>query len=329
MQVEFCRLLACPTCGAELNISRTTSVHDGDIEEGELQCASSHVFPIKKGIPRFVDAENYASNFGFQWNTFRRTQLDSHSGLAISGRRFWTQSGWKRGELAGKRVLDVGCGAGRFAEVALEAGAHVVALDYSIAVEACRENHREKFPRSLNVAQGDIYRLPFRPGQFDFVYCFGVLQHTPDVKAAFLALPRQLAEGGRLAVDVYRKHWSNWIHPKYWLRPLTTRLPQDQLFRLVKTWAPRLLKVSMAVQRIPLLGHVLVRVIPVANYSRLFPLTREQLDHWAILDTYDWFGPRYDQPQAAAMLRSWFEEGGLTDIEVVHPAHLTGRARKH
>src|SRR3569832_1095926 len=273
MRAEFCQFLACPVCGVELKISHAASMDGDEVTEGELQCTSSHLFPITKGIPRFVSKENYASNFGFQWNMFRRTQLDSYSGQAISGNRFWAQSGWKREELAGKRVLDVGCGAGRFVEIALEAGAQVVALDYSVAVEACRENHREKFPHSLNVVQGDIYHLPFRPGQFDFVYCFGVLQHTPDVRAAFLALPRQLAAGGRLAVDVYRKHWSNWIHPKYWFRPITTRLPQDELFQLVKTWAPRLLKVSMAVQHVPLLGRIVARVIPVANYSQLFPLT--------------------------------------------------------
>src|SRR3569623_1863550 len=271
MRADFCQYLACPVCGAELKISHASAMDGDEVTEGELQCTSSHLFPITKGIPRFVSKENYASNFGFQWNMFRRTQLDSYSGHPISGNRFWAQSGWKREELAGKRVLDVGCGAGRFVEIALEAGAQVVALDYSVAVEACREYHREKFPHSLNVVQGDIYHLPFRPGQFDFVYCFGVLQHTPDVRSAILALARQ---------------------------------------------------------HVPLLGLIMARAIPVANYSQLFPLTEEQLDHWAILDTYDWFGPRYDQPQPVVSLRSWFEEGGLADIEVAHPAHLPARGRE-
>src|SRR3569832_949229 len=248
MRAEFCQYLACPVCGVELKKSHAASKDGEEETEGELQCTSTHLYPISKGIPRFVSKENYASNFGFLWNMFRRSQLVSYSGHAISGNRFWAQSGWKREELAGKRVLDVGCGAGRFVEIALEAGAQVVALDYSVAVEACRENHREKFPHSLNVVQGDIYHLPFRPGQFDFVYCFGVLQHTPDVRAAFLALPRQLAARNRLAGDVYRKHWSNWIHPKYWFRPITTRRPRGGGGRRGGAGAPRRRGGARAVQ---------------------------------------------------------------------------------
>jgi hypothetical protein len=48
-----------------------------------------HRYPIRSGIPRFVPESNYADNFGVQWNHFRQTQLDSHSGLPISSGRFW------------------------------------------------------------------------------------------------------------------------------------------------------------------------------------------------------------------------------------------------
>ncbi len=94
--------------------------------------------PIIGGIPRFVRQESYAESFGFQWNRFRQTQLDSHSGRDISRDRFLTATGWQPESLAGKTVLDAGCGAGRFAEIALSFGATVFAVDYSRAVEACQ-----------------------------------------------------------------------------------------------------------------------------------------------------------------------------------------------
>src|SRR3569833_2531326 len=120
MRTEFCQFLACPVCGAELKIGHVVSMDGDEVTEGELQCTSSHLFPITKGIPRFVSKENYASNFGFQWNLIRRTQLDSYSGHAISGNRFWSQCGWIWVELACKRVLVVGCGAVRFVDGARE-----------------------------------------------------------------------------------------------------------------------------------------------------------------------------------------------------------------
>ena len=77
--------------------------------------------------------ESYAESFGFQWNRFRQTQLDSHSGHSVSRERFLTATGWEPESLAGKTVLDAGCGAGRFAEIALSCGATVFAVDYSRA----------------------------------------------------------------------------------------------------------------------------------------------------------------------------------------------------
>lgn len=300
---------------------------DGEVESGWLATPASEArYQIVNFVPRFVAAENYAENFGLEWNLFRRTQLDSHSGRPISKDRFYRFTGWTPEELSGKRVLDVGCGAGRFTEVALEAGANVIALDYSAAVDACWANHR-LHPR-LDVVQGDIYRMPFRPEQFDYVYCLGVLQHTPDVRRAFLALPDQLRPGGFLAVDVYPKLRLNPLLPRYWLRPLTRRLPPETLFRIVRRALPALLPVSNAVGQIPRVGRRLRHAIPVANYRGEFDLSAEQLREWAVLDTFDWFSPRYDQPQSAEDLLAWFREGGLSNVWVGRLGFLVGRGRK-
>ena len=326
MHKDLLSMLACPESGGDLDME-IQEERDGQVYTGALiSRTNGKRFAIERFIPRFVPKSNYADNFGFQWNRFRQTQLDSFSGTTITADRFWAQSGWSPEDLAGKRVLDIGCGAGRFAEIAQEAGAQLVALDFSSAVDACVENH-SRYRSHLNVVQGNIYHLPFKPAQFDFVYCFGVLQHTPDVKASFMALPSQLKPGGLLAADVYRKHWSNWAHPKYWLRPLTTRMHQQRLFFLVESCASPLLSISSAARKVPLIGKLLARFIPVANYSGVLSLSKAQLQDWAILDTFDWLGPTYDQPQTAQTLLSWGRDGGLVDVEVLHPAHLTLRGR--
>jgi 2-polyprenyl-3-methyl-5-hydroxy-6-metoxy-1,4-benzoquinol methylase len=273
-----------------------------------------------------VPASNYADNFGMQWNRFRKTQLDSHSGQPISADRFWKATGWSSYELEGKWVLDVGCGAGRFAEVALGAGAHVVALDYSSAVDACKANLGSH--PNLHVVQGDIYALPFARERFDFVYSLGVLQHTPNVEAAFAALPPMVKRGGRLCVDYYWKRLRTLMHAKYLLRPFTKGMAQDRLFTLLERHVPAMLAASRTLGSVPLVGRVLKRIVPVADYTGIFSLSEQQLQEWALLDTFDMLAPAYDSPQTAETAGRWFREAGFVDVEVLHAGHLVARGHK-
>ncbi|MBM4300093.1 MAG: methyltransferase domain-containing protein [Deltaproteobacteria bacterium] len=326
MQRILLEILACPACKGPLQL--TSEIENaGEVESGCLDCTGCHQqYPIIRYVPRFVPAENYADNFGFQWNKFRQTQLDSHSKLPLSRERFFVSSALTPEDLTGKTVLDVGCGAGRFAEVALQCGAKLVALDYSSAVDACWLNLGPH--PGLNVVQGDIYQLPFKPGSFEVTYCLGVLQHTTDVKMAFMALPAQLKPGGRLVVDIYRQALWHYFWPKYWLRPLTKCLAQDRLFALVQLMVKYFLPISLVIGRIPRLGHKLRYLVPVANHEPDWPLTPQQIREWAILDTYDMLAPVYDQPQSAATLLSWFMEAGLSNVEIFRHGVLIGRGVK-
>jgi SAM-dependent methyltransferase len=323
MRNELLTMLVCPESGAPLRAVNVKE-SDGEITAGTLTTDDGRfTYPVVRAIPRFVPAENYAAGFGYQWNRFRLTQLDSHTGLDLSRERLLTTIGCKASDLAGKRVLDVGCGAGRFAEVALACGASVVALDYSTAVDACFSN-LGPHPR-LNVIQGDIYQMPLQPESFDIVYCLGVLQHTPNVKRSFLSLTRHVKPGGVLAVDVYAGVLLNWLWPKYWLRPFLKRLPPERLMVTVETMVKWLLPVSLAVSRIPKVGRRLRYAIPVANHAPDWPLSPEQVREWALLNTFDMFAPRYDQPQGDTTLRSWFEEAGMSDITVFRKGFNIGR----
>jgi SAM-dependent methyltransferase len=319
-------ILRCPVTGTRLSLKNAVT-HNDDVISGELLSATGdHLYPISNSIPRFVGAGNYADNFGLQWTKYRTTQLDSVSHLPISEARFYKFTNWSPSELAGKRVLDVGCGAGRFTEIALAAGAEVIAVDYSCAVDACWANHSNS--SRLNAVQADIYRLPFDRGRFDFIYCFGVLQHTPDVRAAFFALPPQLRAGGRLAVDLYPKLLRNLFWSKYWIRPITRRVKPERLFAIVERWAPRLLKASRFLAKVPLLGPKLRYLVPVANYDGVYGLASDQLEQWAVLDTFDMLSPAFDQPQRASRLKEWFAEARLRDVSVERIGFLVGRGTK-
>jgi uncharacterized protein YbaR (Trm112 family) len=326
MHRDLMNLLVCPGCRGTLTV-HPEGGHEDDVESGTLTCgACATSYPIVHSVPRFVPAANYSSSFGFQWNRFRRTQLDSVTGQPISRDRFFAQSGWSAADMSKGWTLDLGCGAGRFAEVALATGTRLVAVDYSNAVDACRQN-LGPHPR-LDVVQADVYHLPFAQGRFDFVYCFGVLQHTPDVHAAFAALTRQVAAGGRIAVDLYPDLALNLLWPKYWLRPVTKRMQADRLLSLVSGMVALLWPASLALGRVPRIGRRLRHALPIANYEGILPLNARQLKEWAVLDTFDMLAPAHDHPQSVATLSEWFHEARLSEVEVFRRGLVVGRGRQ-
>jgi SAM-dependent methyltransferase len=327
MRRDLLPLLCCPATGSALTLHDARMVGES-VETGVLRNEpGSREYPIRHFIPRFVAGANYADSFGLQWNRFSRTQLDSHSGHPISADRFWKATGWTPDALNGQWVLDLGCGAGRFAEIALGAGAKVIAVDYSSAADACYANLKQH--ENLHVLQGNVYDLPFPPRTFPFIYSLGVLQHTPDVRRAFDCLHPLLVPGGtgRICVDFYEHSWKSALLPRHWLRPLTTRMDQETLFTVVEKAVPSLLSLSNAIGAIPGAGPVLRRLVPVANHRGILPLDDRGHREWALLDTFDWLSPRYDQPQTAATIRSWMSAAGLEEIEVLRAGHLVGRAR--
>jgi SAM-dependent methyltransferase len=326
MTPDLLDLLACPDCHGDLAVT-VAREDDHGIEIATLRCQScGQAFPIVSHVPRFVPADSYANSFGFQWNKFRKTQLDSQSGLPISRDRFFLESRWIPADLDGKRVLDIGCGAGRFAEIALSTGANVVAVDYSSAVDACFAN-LGPHPRLL-VIQADVYRLPIKAGSFDYVYCFGVLQHTPDPHRAVLALAPPLKKGARLALDFYPRLAANVLWPKYWLRPFTRHMRQERLFAMVQWFVPKLLPIGRALAAVPLLGRRLRYLLPIMMYYGVFALSDEQHREWAILDTFDMLAPAHDHPQTAASVQAWLTEAGLREVEAERAGLVIGRATK-
>ena len=327
MHIEFLEILRCPKTGQRLDLKEPV-YQEGRVQSGLLVTVDGlNSYPVEKFIPRFVARTNYADNFGMQWNKFAKTQLDSFSGHNISAQRFWKATGWTKNQMTSKWVLDVGCGSGRFAEIALQTGANVVALDYSESVEACYNNLKQ-YP-NLHVVQGDIYSLPFIKESFSYIYSLGVLQHTPDVEGAFNSLPPYLKNQGSLCTDVYWKRLRTMLHLKYLLRPFTKRLPQDKLFNTLEIVVPHLLNISQVLGSVKYIGNVLKRLIPVADYTGIYPLSKEQLEEWALLDTFDMLAPAYDSPQTPTTIKKWMEDAGLKDIEILQANLLVVRGDKY
>ncbi len=216
-------LLCCPVCRGSL-VRR----------ESGYSCPScGRNFPEVRGLLRFVDQSNYADSFGYQWRQFDKTQLDDPS-RNLSEPDFVKKTGLKPEDFKGKLVLDVGCGMGRFAEVATRWGARVVGVDLSAAAEVAAKNLSD---RDFVAFQADVFALPFLPETFDCIYSMGVLHHTPDCEQAVKVLPQYLKPGGIIAVWLY-SGYNKWYRFSDQYRKITHRMSARSLHRFFRLAVP-------------------------------------------------------------------------------------------
>ena len=107
--------------------------------------------------------------------------------------------------LAGKDVLEVGCGSGIAVQLFAEAGANVTAVDLTPwAVDTTRRRLRA-FGLVAEVVEGDGENLPFEDESFDLVFSWGVIHHSSDMSRALRELVRVCRRGGRVVVMVYHR----------------------------------------------------------------------------------------------------------------------------
>jgi len=329
MKPEHLKYLVCPRTGRPLQLDESCVLENGRVKQGTLsEPVSGCKYPIADFIPRFVPQENYASNFGLEWNIHGRTQYDETSGFSLSRERFEKETGWGP-DLRGENILEVGSGSGRFTRHALETGASVFSCDYSSAVEA---NYRSNgMHENLLLVQASVYELPFKRDFFDRAFCFGVLQHTPDPRRSFFAILEHLKPGGRVASDIYVKNMGRWLlQPKYWVRPFTRRIAPGKLYHAVKKYVDAMWPIAKIVRKIPVVGPTINWKLLIADYSKLLPGADDAtLKEWAYLDTFDMLSPMYDMPATLKTFRQWHEEAGLIDVDVRYGFNgLEGRGTK-
>jgi ubiquinone/menaquinone biosynthesis C-methylase UbiE len=278
---------------------------DNEITQGTLQCITcSQRYPIVRSIPRFAGSDHYVGSFSFQWKLNSHTQIDSYTGRNDTEKEFFLKTGFSPESLRGKKVLDVGCGSGRFSEVALKHTATLVGVDLSYAIDEAYENYHH-FPNA-HFVQADIQKLPFKDGAFDTIFSLGVLHHTTSTKTSFLCLPRLLKGGGEIAIWVYSKET---LYPRLmhifsdFYRIFTTRMPMKMLWYLSHICVP-----FLYVKKMPFMRAIIDIVLPMGNHPDW---------RWSVLDTFDWYSPKYQFKHTNKEVEGWFEQVGLSSITVL------------
>ena len=267
-----------------------------------LESGAGEQFSIVDEIPRFVSSDNYASHFGHQWKLHALTQLDSSTGTRISRDRLERCLGAPLSVLSGKTVLEVGCGAGRFTELMVGAGALVHAVDLSVAVEANRQNVGSH-PNYV-VAQADLRRLPFPRESFDVVVALGMLQHTPSPEESVRALWPFVKPGGCLVIDHYTWTLSLVTKLASLYRPAVKRLPPPAAKKVTDWLVDLFFPLHWSVRRVYLAQMLLSRVSPCLVYFRTYPgLSKQQHRDLCRLDTFDSLTDQYKRLRTTGQIR--------------------------
>jgi SAM-dependent methyltransferase/uncharacterized protein YbaR (Trm112 family) len=310
---------------------------DGEVSEGLLRCAAGHVFPVVRGVPRLLpdslrehlpalralpldDAgpaakqlmaeltagqpadfdydERTRASFSSEWE--HHNVGDKTWGMELDYRvdTFFLRSiGIPQDELAGRVMLDAGCGNGSQSVAYTAFGLEVVAIDLSSGLEhgqAFRHRHPGARPDRVHFIQADLQRPPLAPASVDIIHSAGVLHHTPSTERTFRALCPLLAPGGTFYVWLY-KH-ERFVTPLVnGIRRGTVRLPARAFDRLARAGAPPFRAFCALATRTG------VRTYP--------EISRRE----AALALTDIFGVPYAHYHSFGEVREWFRSEGFDE----------------
>ena len=256
-----------------------------------------------------IDRET-VEGFGDEWSRFDQSELSADELRDVGGRYF---SLLPMGTLTSTmKVMDVGCGSGRWATLVAPHVGELHLVDPSAsALAVARRNLGGHAHVSFHEASVD--RLPVTDASMDLVYSLGVLHHVPDTGAAIQSCAQKLAPGGRFLVYLYyrfdnRPAWFRVV----WkasdvLRRAISRLPfrikkvVTDLIALIVYWP--LARTARVMARLGLNPGL----VPLSIY-------RDASFYTMRTDSLDRFGTRLEQRFTKGEIERMLADAGLVDV---------------
>jgi len=129
------------------------------------------------------------------------------------------------GSFSGKKVLEIGCGAGIDAIEFARYGAIVTAIDSSEVAVALTRRLAEESGQTIMVVGALANTIPFKDNAFDCVYSFGVLHHLREVGSVLEEIQRVLKPDGTVMAMLYHKDSLLYAYSILYLNGNTERNP--------------------------------------------------------------------------------------------------------
>jgi SAM-dependent methyltransferase len=208
-------------------------------------------------------------------------------------------------ELArGKRVLEIGVGAGTDFVRWVRAGADATGIDLTEQAIAVARERLELESLSARLQVADAENLPFESEAFDVVYSYGVIHHTPNTIRAVEEIHRVLKTGGTARVMIYHLH--SWVALMLWCIHCAARLrpwrsPRWAVFQHLESPGTKAFTIAEARKMFASFSRVnirtqlshgdLLRIRPSSKYQgRSYGLLRALYPRWLVKPLGNRFG---------------------------------------
>ncbi len=225
------------------------------------------------------------------------------------------------------RVLDLGCGSGRWSRYIADRAGTVDAVDPGNSVFAAAAMLVDK--KNVRITQASSDSIPFANNTFEFVMCLGVLHHIPDTQKALNDLIQKLKPGGYALLYFYYNLENRSVAYKLMFRISNMfRKPISRMPAFLKKWICDFIAIIVYLPLVfiagmvkTLGGKILYHKLPLAYYvGKSFHIMRN--------DALDRFGTPLEKRFSKNEIASMCQNAGLEEIKFSDNApywHLVGR----
>lgn len=253
--------------------------------------------------------QTVVKDFGTEWTRFNQSNLDEDEQRAIFD-AYFAVFPWE--ELPENAVgADIGCGSGRWAQLAAARVGRLHCVEPSDAIYVARENLQNL--SNVEFHHVDVDHLPFADESLDFIYSLGVLHHIPNTSEALKQSVKKLKKGGFALIYLYyrfdnRPMWFQGVwRASDAVRKVTSQLPAPAKHRVADLLAATVYWPLTRIAKAADLAGLDSSNIPLSSY-------RDKSFYTMRTDALDRFGTRLEQRFTRSEIQEMMRSAGLTDI---------------